>query len=291
MNDKTNKLYGIIDIGSNSVRLMLALGAQKLSKQVKVTKLAQNLSLNGYLCAAAMDRTMDAVLQFYNEAKGKGAEVFIFATEAMRAAREGAQFAEKIRAITGCKVDVVDGEKEAEIGFYGAYTTGEVCVMDIGGASTEIIIGNKEIITFAKSVKIGSVRLKDLCHENKLDMKYEIYEKCKIFKELPPFDKLIGIGGSMGTIVSVIEQMEVYDSKKVHGYVITKDAILETIEKIITVPMNQRKRISGLAEDRADVIVSSATILLYLLNILNRNEIIASETDNLEGYLKRVVLK
>ena len=158
--------YGVIDIGSNSVRLMVSDGTKTLYKRVNTTRLSEGLGLTGKLTEAAMSRTADAAAEFVRAAEADGCgEIYAFATEAVRSASNGGEFV-AMAAARGVTVDVVRGETEAKLGFYGAYSGGRQAVLDIGGASTELAIGGEDGMEYGKSLHIGSVRIKDLCGED-----------------------------------------------------------------------------------------------------------------------------
>ena len=130
--------YAGIDIGSNSVRLMLSDGAITLGKRLESTRLSEGLSLSGALSADAIERTARAVANFVSEAKAEKCDVvYAFATEAVRSASNGAEFVARC-ARDGVKVDVLPGGDEAKLGFWGAYSGGRQAVLDIGGGAAEM---------------------------------------------------------------------------------------------------------------------------------------------------------
>lgn len=279
-------MYGVIDIGSNSVRLMLNDGKKTVEKQMNTTKLAENLSFTGLLAEKAMERTEKAIVDFYTVADKICDKVWVFATEAIRSAENGNEFVEKIRSIYDIDIEVVSGVKEALLGFKGAYDGGRTAVIDIGGASTEIVIGDENGIKYAKSRPIGSVRLRDLCHENE-DLLNEIIDKeLQYYDEAPLFEKSYIIGGVAGTVVSVIEGMTVYDTSVTHHYAIMKDELRKWYRIIKNTDYSDRDKIKGLNPNRADVIVGAMYILLKIMDKFEINEVIVSENDNLEGFLK-----
>ena len=158
--------YGVIDIGSNSIRLMVSDGVATIYKTLETTQLSQGLQLTGYLNKEAMNRSIQAIEKLYKQAINDGAnQVYVFATEAVRSASNKEEFILLLKQ-KNIDVDIIPSQYEAKIGFYGAYTKGKVCVMDIGGASTELAIGDEKGIYYSKSLPIGIVRIKDQCGEN-----------------------------------------------------------------------------------------------------------------------------
>ena len=156
----------LIDIGSNSVKLSIYPDTHSHFVPTKIitTGLGEGLAKTGTLSNLALMRTFDAVLQLYNDAKSKNASrIIAYATEAVRAARNGNVFVSRIFDATGLEIDVLSGETEAELGFVGAgididthYTT-----IDIGGASVELAGGSSGILTSKVSLPLGVLRILD----------------------------------------------------------------------------------------------------------------------------------
>lgn len=282
--------YATIDIGSNSVRLMISIDDLTLSKRIKTTALGQNLQQSGILNNDAMTRTSEAVFEFAKIAKSEGADkLFCFATEAVRSAANGKDFALMLKN-GGVDVTIIPSSEEARLGFVGAYTEGECCVLDIGGASTELCVGNAEKIAYAKSLPLGVVRLRDLFGEDTQQMQRYIKKVILDYGQLPRFETLLGIGGSPTAFVAIIKQMQVYDPLKVNNTVITKSEIVEATRRIHAMSMDERLNVAGLAIERRNVIVGGGTILVSIMDYLNVDTITARESDNLEGFLKCYVV-
>lgn len=279
------KYYGVIDIGSNSVRLMISDGEKSLQKFVNTTKLAEGLAKTKKLNNAAINRTLAAVVEYVKIAKAHNADVHIFATEAVRSAENGYILTESIKDKTGYDTDVVCGEMEARLGFTGASDGENVCVVDIGGASTEIVCGDNGKIEYAKSVPIGARRLLDNCGEDFEKLQIYISENLQKYGAVPKKDKLIAIGGTASTIVSVLLEMTEYDTTRVHNYRLSKENILFVINKIKAVPIEERGCIKGLVSGRRDIIVGAAFELVKIMEMLGFDHLFVSEKDNLEGYL------
>ncbi len=279
--------YGVIDIGSNSVRLMLSENNASLYKKIATTKIADQLAFTGLLQKKAMVNTAKAVNEFYETAKKDGAEeVFVFATEAVRSATNGDDFVKFVKSKYNIDIDVLSQKNEAKAGFYGAYTSGICCTIDIGGASTEIAVGDSSKIYYTKSLPIGVVRLRDICGEDMVQLDAYTQGVITEYGDIPKADKVYAIGGTASTIVAVLEEMEVYNPAIVHGYKLTKLGILRVYNKICSVPLERREEIKGLTKNRADIICGGAILLINIMNMLKIDFVEVSEKDNLEGYLK-----
>lgn len=299
---KNRYVKGIIDIGTNSCRLFLAqvldennkISIEKeLLKEVKIVKLGQDLTKNHYLLDVAITRTIDAIKNYKDLATSFGAEKLkAFATSATRDASNGDKFLKLVRDLN-VPIDCIDGDMEARYNFNGNTQafSGEILVIDIGGGSTEFAYGNKNEIKFLKSLNIGAVRCKemffkdeDYSKKNINKMNDWINENLKeINIENLENIKLIGVAGTLTTQVSVLEKMIKYDRDLVHKYILRKDEINKNLDLFLSKNLEDRKKIIGLEEKRSDVIIPGTIILLAILDYLNKDEIIVSESDNLNG--------
>ncbi len=272
--------YAAIDIGSNSVRL--------LSQGVKchdITTLGEGLIATGRLKEEAIERTAQAVESYYARAKAEGADVvYVFATQAVRAASNGNDFVNRL-ARSGIKVDIVPKDKEAEIGFLGAYTSGMCAIIDIGGASTEIAIGDESGIVFKGSIAVGAVTLKDV-GDDRVVMEDYVKELFREYGKLPPFDKLVAIGGTPTTYAAIYHDLEIYDPSVVDGTVVSRQDMYDITSRIENTPFEARKHINGLQEKKVLYAVTSGVLLYTFMDCLGVEQCEISEKDNLEGYIK-----
>jgi len=279
-------IYGVIDIGSNSIRLLLSDGENALEdKKVIRTQLAYNLAKSGKLDEEAMVRTIDAIKELVGYAKEKGADyVWPFATEAVRSASNQEEFVTRLKK-EGIDIEIIQSSWEAKLGFSGAYYGGRVAVMDVGGASSEIAVGDECGLQYAKSIPIGIVKIKDVCGEDIEKIKEYIDEKIKGYGQIPEFDTLISIGGTASSFAAINMQMEVYDSKKVDKYTLTYNDIKKAVETIRVLPMEERNKVKGLSMKRKDVIVGGGILIMKIMEMLHKDSIVVRESDNQEGYL------
>ena len=279
--------YGVIDIGSNSIRLLLSDGEKAIEDKIVIrTQLAQDLANTGVLCEEAMQRSIDAIKELVDYAKEKGAsEVWPFATEAVRSAKNKEVFLNRLKDM-GIIVDLIPSKNEAKLGFAGAYYGGKVAVMDVGGASSEIAVGDENGLMYAKSIPIGIVKIKDVCAENIDKAEEYIDSKIKDYGEIPDFDTLISIGGTASSFAAIAMEMEVYDSKKVDFYKLTYEDIQNAVDRIRVLPMEERNTVKGLSMKRRDVIVGGGILIMKIMKMLNKDSLIVRESDNQEGYLQ-----
>jgi len=278
--------YGVIDIGSNSVRLMLSEEGKTLSKEIIITKLSEGLGKgNRSLSESAVERTAQAVSYFFEKAKSCGADkILAFGTAALRLADNPSVFLDRVKNLCGLSVDVVAGETEAEMGYIGVLGNGDGGVIDIGGASTEVIVRKNGKTVYAKSVPIGAVKLFDAAGNERQELDKITNEFLKEFGEVPKA-KFYGIGGTITTASAIALSLEPYDPEKTHGYVLKKEYIDELSDKLLSMTEKERCAVKGLQKERAKVIGAGLYILKQLFGLLKITEITVSERDNLEGYL------
>lgn len=291
----TSLKTAVIDLGSNSVRLMIV--GQAYSKQSVVTRLGEGLSFTGRLSQESMDRTLKVVLFFINEAKDAGAEdIHIFGTQAMRTAQNAEAFRRVIFEASGINVEVLDGQTEALCGFLGAASNLpqniNTAVIDIGGASTEITIGvpPKEIL-YSKSVPIGTVALRDLHLDDKLKFDDLISSSLDIYGKIDA-QNYVGIGGAFCSLAAMVLGLKEYDAKVVDNSVITMEDIAAVFDKIWQKSEEEILSFYPFLGARARVIKFGALWAKELMRHFNIQKIYVSEKDNLEGYciLKNIKL-
>lgn len=296
------KKIAVIDIGSNSLRLLKAdlVNGRIISREKikRTTRLGKGVDSTKKLNQHSIKKSIDAIRFFYEKLKNENYQLIeIIGTSALRDANNSLEFIKKIENITKMEVKIISGKKEAEYGFLGATfdkNKKNSFVIDIGGGSTEIIYGNKNI-EILDSLDIGAVRLTDKCisedpiKNDDLDkLKKEIDKNLKIFFDNKDYKKdfqIVGIGGTITTLASIDLKMEKYKPKKINNYILEKSSINNQIKEFINCDLKQRKKIIGLEKDRADIILAGSLILKRILDYLNQDKIIISDYDNLEGVI------
>ncbi len=276
--------YAVIDIGSNSVRCMLHDGVASRSKEIATTRLALGMGRERMLQPERMRETADAVRTFYRQAIERGAQTYVFATAAVRGARNGGDFVRDL-ATDGIAVDVVSGETEARLGFAGAYTQGVCAVIDIGGGSTELSVGDAHGMRYARSVPLGLAVVHDACKEDAVKTAALADELYAAFDDCPPFDTLLGIGGTVTSFAAICQGLDPYDARLTDGYCIQLDELRRRTEEIARMSLVERAGVVGLQPKRRDLIVGGGRILAALTERLHATRIRVRESDNLEGYL------
>lgn len=299
---KNRSIKGIIDIGTNSCRLFIAqilknnndiTIEKEIIKLVKIVKLGEDVNKNHYLKPEAIKRTLKCLKDYKNIAESYGVlSLNAFATSATRDSSNRDEFLKAVDKLS-IKIKCISGEAEATLNFKGntIVFNDPILVVDIGGGSTEFTLGTKDKIDFIKSFNIGAVRATELFFKNDTYTQEKIDECISWIKDILkplaaiPKEKfnLIGVAGTATTQVSVLEQMENYDSKKVHLFTLDHENIKDNLSLFLSKDLKYRKKIIGLEEKRADVIIAGTIILKTIMELLNCNKITVSESDNLNG--------
>lgn len=276
--------YAVIDIGSNSVRLMISIDGKTQSKYVKTTRLAEKMGDTCVLQDEPMQRTADAVSFFVKQAKEKNADkVYVFATAAVRQATNKQRFVDLVNQKTGIIIDVIAGQTEASLGALGAVGDNGA-IIDVGGASSEVMVVENGITLFSKSIDVGAVKITDKFGQDKESIVKFVKEKVDEYGVIPP-SNFFGIGGTATTLASISQKMKVYDPNLVHGYVITTEDVKKIRDMLFSMSIEERKNLDGLQKERAEVIPSGVALIYEILVKANAKQITISESDNLEGYL------
>lgn len=299
-------INGVIDIGTNSCRLFIAelentsegkKIKRELVKDVEIVKLGEGVNKTHNLNPNAIKRTLDCLKKYKEKASSYGVEnIRAFATSAVRDAENREVFLQEVSKL-GIKIECISGKTEATLNFLGNSLVfkDRILVVDIGGGSTEFTLGKDKTIDFIQSINIGAVRATEKFFSDN-DYSEEKLEKCRswirknleILKTIKDRDfKLIGVAGTATTQISVRDKMEIYDSSKVHMATLTLDELKENLSLFLSKNFEERKKIVGLEEKRADVIIAGTLILLTILEELNQDKIIISESDNLSGAITR----
>lgn len=299
-------IKGIIDIGTNSCRLFIAelentsegkKIKRELVKDVEIVKLGEGVNKTHNLNPNAIKRTLDCLKKYKEKASSYGVEnIRAFATSAVRDAENREFFLQEVLKL-GIKIECISGKTEATLNFLGNSLVfkDRILVVDIGGGSTEFTLGKDKSIDFIQSINIGAVRATEKFFSDN-DYSEEKLEKCKVWirknleilKTIKDRDfKLIGVAGTATTQISVRDKMEIYDSSKVHMATLTLNELKENLSLFLSKNFEERKNIIGLEEKRADVIIAGTLILLTILEELNQDKIIISESDNLSGAITR----
>jgi exopolyphosphatase / guanosine-5'-triphosphate,3'-diphosphate pyrophosphatase len=288
-----------IDCGTNSTRLLISRDGETIDRRMVITRLGKGVDATGQLDPEAIDRTL-AVLRDYRAAMDEqGVErVRIAATSAARDASNSEDFFGPAEEIVGTRPELLSGDEEGRMSFAGATadldpSDGPFLVIDIGGGSTECMIGIKQPDE-VRSYDVGCVRLteKHLGSDPPAaeELSNAIAEATAWFedlsREVPAVHEartIIGLAGTISTIGAVELGMAEYDRDRIHHFALTRDAIEDVFRTLATERLADRIHNPGLEEARADVIVGGLCVLVAFVRTLGIDELLVSESDILDG--------
>ena len=289
-----------IGIGSNSVRMLLieveGTSFRRLRRDREGTRLFAGLNASRRLSEESMQSTAAAVARMAREAREDGAaQVHLFATSATRDAANQAEFAALLRESAGVELEICSGEEEAALSFLGATDGGYSGVIDIGGGSTEVVVGQGDRLVCAFSCQMGAVRLfRQIPITGHGDlpaveaMAADILErKLMLHPTLRLPDKWIGTGGTFTTLAAMVKGIRWTDRTYMHGTRLTLSQVEEKALLLSDMPMEERLHLPGLQPHRADIVVHGICILTSAMKRLGIEEMTVSEYGNLDGYLKK----
>lgn len=295
---------GAIDIGTNSMRLLICdYIDNKIDNRVKfvnTTRIGKGVDKNGYISEEAINRNIMALKEFYNICKENNCEkIYAIGTSALRDSKNKDKFIELAKEESKIDVEIITGEEESNLGFKGVLeginSEDDILVLDIGGGSTEFIIGNIDGIKFSKSENVGALRMtekfltKDPICENEFDnmslfIEKEISNTLDYIKN-KGIRKIVGIGGTITSLSAMNQELEVYSMEKIHNSSINKCDIKKILQNLKKLTLSDKKELKGLQAKRADIITAGVKILDIIIEKLEIENIMVSEYDNLEGLI------
>jgi exopolyphosphatase/guanosine-5'-triphosphate,3'-diphosphate pyrophosphatase len=294
------KRVAVIDIGTNSTRLLVADVAggrvSPLERRSTVTRLGRGVDLSGHLSAEAIEDVCAAIGDYVGILEELGAEtVDAIATSAVRDADNGSAFIAELRERFALSARVLDGEEEARLTYMGATSEHQpaepTLVVDIGGGSTELIVGTGSEVSFHDSLQAGVVRHTERCFGADPPTAEEMEALATDVRGLIEASVGAGIEAGQGiavagtptSLAAVEMELEPYDPTRVHGHVLALPSIQHMLSRLASVPLSERVEIPGLHPDRAPTIVAGVVILIETMRAFGLEEIAVSEHDILYG--------
>jgi exopolyphosphatase / guanosine-5'-triphosphate,3'-diphosphate pyrophosphatase len=289
----------VIDVGTNSARLLVAdVAGGKVSpveRRSTVTRLGRGVDLSGRLSAEAMEETCEAIGGYVAAYRELGAEtVEAIATSAVRDAENGGAFVAELRERFALSARILDGEEEARITYLGAtseHPPGEpTLVVDIGGGSTELIVGRGAEISFHASLQAGVVRHTERHVASDPPTAVELESLATDVRALieavddgVEATAGVAVAGTPTSLAAVEMELEPYDPARVHGHVLSLPAIQRMLSRLASTPLAQRIEIAGMHPDRAPTIVAGVVILVEAMRAFGLDQVEVSEHDILYG--------
>lgn len=284
------KVVAALDFGSNTLKLTVAsltpAGALEVRfEDAVITRIGEGLDKNGYLLDAAMERTLVELRRLADLARAHGAqEIAAVGTAGLRGARNAEAFLARVKAETGFEVEVIHGLREAELAFAApsiAFGPGPVAVMDLGGRSTELAVGQGPRITARTSLEIGSVRLTERALPSDPpspamleNAKALVREALAARPALTPDTTLVGVSGTVQALLGL--ELGIHDAARLadegEGRTLHRASVEEWLQRLAVVPAAERVRGTILPPLRADVILGGMIIVLETMAAYGRDE-------------------
>ncbi len=313
-----------IDIGTNSTRLLIS-GCKKtgstyklttLVREMEITRIGKNLDKTGLISMHSAEETIKVLADYFKKIKDEGVESFrIVGTSALRKAKNTIWFKKLVNAKLGIDIEVITGIEEANLSFCGTIRgvgadklskklkilphqtdSKNILVIDIGGGSTEFILGSHEgKIILVQSIDIGCVNLTERFTKSAAGKpgKQKLKELNKfistrlmdLIAEIKNhgFSILVGLAGTISTLAAVDLGLMTYSKDKIHYYILSIQKVRQIYELFCSLNLEERKKIAGLDPKRADIIISGTAILLQIMDMLDVEKLLVSEDDILDG--------
>jgi exopolyphosphatase/guanosine-5'-triphosphate,3'-diphosphate pyrophosphatase len=294
----------VVDIGTNTTRVLVADvedgHVKEVERRTKVTRLGEGVDSTGRLADAAIDRVTETLARYKDLIDELQPERTIaLATSATRDAANGDEFRQLLHDRFGLDAHIIPGDEEARLTFLGATAArppgdGPLVVIDIGGGSTEYVIGEAgSDPVFRVSTQAGSVRHTERhlhedppSDEDLLNLRAAL--RSILEQDIPAGERAgvkagIAVAGTATSLAAIDQQLDPYDPDKVDGYDLLREAVERMLHELAAVPLEQRKQITGLHPDRAPTIIAGTAILLESMLLFDLGSIEVSEADILHG--------
>ena len=292
----------VVDIGTNSTRLLIGdvsgTSVTEIERRTTVTNMGRGVDHSGSICSDAVDDVCTVVGDYKSRYEEMGAErVMTIATSAVRDAVNGEAFIAELRERFGLDAKLLTGEEEANLTYLGATAhrpdEGATLVFDIGGGSTELIVGSGTMVGFHASLQAGSIRqserhlttdppnpheLEDLADEIR-----NLIARAIAANPLAKAGRAIAVAGTPTSLAAIDQGLEPYDPGRVHGYHLGMKRIQRMLSRLSSLPLAERLRVPGLHPGRAPTIVAGTVILVQVMRAFKIKEIEVSELDILHG--------
>lgn len=290
-----------IDCGTNSIRLLICDidGDTKIDlvRELRIVRLGQDVDRTGVLAENAIERTLEAAREYAELIAASGAETVRFcATSAVRDAANADQFADGVESVLGVRPEILTGDEEARASFDGAtreLNGGRTAVVDLGGGSTEIVVGTGREVSLATSLDIGCVRVTERFLASDPPSPAEV-AACTQYvdsvvapavEQVRDIQTFVGVAGTVTTIAAHALGLSSYDATVLHLARIGLDDMREACLSLASMPLADRRALPFMHPGRADVIGGGALILDRFIDLLplETDTMVISEHDILDG--------
>ncbi|MGA2757552.1 MAG: Ppx/GppA family phosphatase [Solirubrobacteraceae bacterium] len=295
----------VVDIGTNSTRLLIADvnpdgSIAELQRRSLVTRLGESVDATGVLSAAAIDRVLAALDDYAVAIEHYGADArSAVLTSAVRDAANGQAFVALVEQRYGLQARAIPGTEEAQLTYLGATsdggtgTTEPTLVIDVGGGSTELIVGAGAAVEFSVSLQAGVVRQSERHLHGDPPSVPELEalgaEVASLIEDgVPPAirraaARAIAVGGTATSCAAIDQALDPYDPARVHGYRLPLSTLKLLLARLASMDLAERRKLRGLHPDRAPTVVAGVAILIRVLEAFELDAFEASEHDILRG--------
>jgi len=293
----------VIDIGTNSVKLLVADVSGRtvvpVLERSEQTRLGEGFYVSHVLQPRAITRTAQSIANFVSQATElRPNSIRVIATSAARDAVNQSELVRAVEEASGLKVEVISGEQEAQWAFAGVTSDclladRPLLILDVGGGSTELILGQTDVQHFRESYPLGTVRMLEQLKPSDpptesewRDCETRLLSFCR--KELHPrLDpalkrfapgtvQLVGTGGTTTILARIQLQTNAFDRVRIEATRLSRADVNRQREHLWSLPLQQRKQITGLPPNRADVILMGVAIFAVLMNEFGFDEVCVS---------------
>jgi exopolyphosphatase/guanosine-5'-triphosphate,3'-diphosphate pyrophosphatase len=295
----------VVDIGTNSTRLLIAdvdadqRSVRELVRNSQVTRLGDGVDAGGALADEAAQRVFRTLTEYRAVIDSHGATANLAVlTSAVRDAANGSDFAARVREDFDLDARVLSGEEEAQLTFLGAMAgrpapTEPTVVIDIGGGSTEFVVGVGHTAGFHTSLHAGVVRMSERHIHSDPPAPHQLQAlaldvRTTLLEGLPPQERApvkagIAVAGTATSAASIDQQLDPYDPAKVHGYPLLLGTVELLLARLADMTEHERRQVVGLHPDRAPTIVAGMILLSEAMRAFELEQVEVSEHDILYG--------
>jgi exopolyphosphatase/guanosine-5'-triphosphate,3'-diphosphate pyrophosphatase len=291
-----------IDLGTNSTRLLVADvvdgRVDEIERETRITRLGEGVDERRRLLPLPIARVRNVLSDYRRRIEELGAErALAIATSAVRDAENGEAFLGEIECSYGFATQLLSGHDEALLTFRGVTCDrrldGGTAIVDLGGGSTELVAADADGLRWHDSLDIGSVRLTERHLHSDPPTADELAECAEAIRalladrvsdEIRDFvGEAIGVAGTITSLAALDLGLDEYDRERVHGHVLTREALERELERLASVPLAERRTLRPLDPDRAPVIVAGALIVREVVEFFGTHGLEVSERDILDG--------
>lgn len=295
-----------IDCGTNSIRLLVAdvdrrdgAGLAELTRRMEIVRLGAGVDRTGELAADALARTFAALRDYKAEIDRLGAErVRMVATSATRDARNRDELVAGVREILGVDPEVISGDEEAALSYAGAAAeladaATPILLADIGGGSTELVLGDRTGVLAARSVNVGCVRMAERhirsdppAPDEIAAIVADVHAAIDLAEQTVPLRRaatLVGVAGTVTTVAALAAGLPEYDPAKIHLLVTPAEEVAAVTGMLTAMTHDERAALPVMHPGRVDVIAAGALVLRTLVERAGVPAVVASERDILDG--------